>query len=253
MICDKCGKSNVKDLIKCAYCGAEMPKKAESSGFSDIFTFEGPDVSAANSNLNYSGTDGSERISDKDMQKLLKKQDNIINSTQKNALISLAAVGISFIVLVISIVFGVVISSGLTQSNDDLGVTRTDLTNVTNQLDEAKKLLEEYKDGETILVPTKEITQKDIDELNTQITNLESEINNLQGEKKALEEKNSNIIDQFAKLHKTYIDLDELLPDETKASEQKKYDNIVKDYEKAIEEYNKNVDEPDKIKVKENT
>ena len=40
MFCNNCGKSNARGILKCAYCGTEMPKITESAGFSDILSFK---------------------------------------------------------------------------------------------------------------------------------------------------------------------------------------------------------------------
>ena len=42
MICDRCGKSNLKESSRCEYCGSEMPKKMDCGGFEDIFTYNPP-------------------------------------------------------------------------------------------------------------------------------------------------------------------------------------------------------------------
>lgn len=139
MICDKCGKSNISGLSECFYCGAEMPKTSACGGFGDILSYKSigetapstikPDVPK------YEKEKNSEGISDLDMHKLIKKSDSIMKSTKVNSLFGLIAIGLSFLILVSSIVFGLV------TINKVKGYKEETMT----QLEETKKELTDYK------------------------------------------------------------------------------------------------------------
>ncbi len=137
MICDKCGKSNIMGLAECSYCGADMPPATCCSGFADILSFG---VFGENTPPNSSGYINKENFElkgmrDSDMQKLLKKSDNIMKTTQKNSLFGLIAIGLSFLILISSIVFGIrTVNTVNSYKEETIG-----------QIDETKKELNEYK------------------------------------------------------------------------------------------------------------
>ena len=104
MICEKCGKSNIRGLAVCKYCGTDMPEINHCSGFSDILTFE--NTEAPSSPVTGFELNKSEGISERDMQKLIKKSDKIIKSTRTGAMFGLIAIGLSIVILICSVVIG---------------------------------------------------------------------------------------------------------------------------------------------------
>lgn len=112
MICEKCGKSNISNLSECAYCGAEMPKTTGGGGFADILSYNAADgvvPSPVRPEMHKDEKEkSSEGISELEMQKLMKKSDNIMKSTKINSLFGLVAIGLSLLILISSIIFGIV-------------------------------------------------------------------------------------------------------------------------------------------------
>jgi len=112
VICEKCGKSNISDLSECAYCGAKMPKTSGGGGFADILSYNaagGVAPSPVRPEMHKDENEKtSEGISELDMQKLIKKSDNIMKSTKINSLFGLVAIGLSLLILISSIIFGIV-------------------------------------------------------------------------------------------------------------------------------------------------
>jgi len=110
MICEKCGKSNIDELSQCAYCGAEMPLKTGGGGFADILSYNSGGATPPRPIKTESSQHEilGERIREEDMQKLLKKSDNIIKSTKVNSLFGLVAIALSILILISSIVFGII-------------------------------------------------------------------------------------------------------------------------------------------------
>lgn len=112
MICEKCGKSNTSNLSECAYCGAEMPKTTGGGGFADILSYSaagGVAPSLVRPEMHKDEKEkSSEGISELEMQKLIKKSDNIMKSTKINSLFGLVAIGLSLLILISSIIFGIV-------------------------------------------------------------------------------------------------------------------------------------------------
>lgn len=112
MICEKCGKSNISDLSECAYCGAKMPKTSGGGGFADILSYNAAGGVAPTPVRPEMHKDENEKtsegISELDMQKLIKKSDNIMKSTKINSLFGLVAIGLSLLILISSIIFGIV-------------------------------------------------------------------------------------------------------------------------------------------------
>jgi len=112
VICEKCGKSNISDLSECAYCGAKMPKTSGGGGFADILSYNAAGGVAPTPVRPEMHKDENEKtsegISELDMQKLIKKSDNIMKSTKINSLFGLVAIGLSLLILISSIIFGIV-------------------------------------------------------------------------------------------------------------------------------------------------
>lgn len=140
MICDKCGKSNSHDISQCAYCGADMPKTSGGGGFVDILTYKGTGGATPSANKAETPVCREEKqtegISEIDMQKLIKKSDNIMKSTKVNSLFGLVAIGLSILILVSSIIFGI-ITINTVKSYKEATMT---------QIEETKKELNEYKE-----------------------------------------------------------------------------------------------------------
>lgn len=137
MICDKCGKSNIMGLAECSYCGADMPPTTGCVGFADILSFGVFDENTPSNSSGYINKENFELkgMRDLDMQKLLKKSDNIMKSTQKNSLFGLIAIGLSFLILISSIVFGIRTMNTVKRYKEE----------TIGQIDETKKELNEYK------------------------------------------------------------------------------------------------------------
>ncbi len=105
MICEQCGKSNIDGVLRCTYCGAGMPSTTACGGFADILTFQ--DTQATTSLSSPLGENAkTEGMYDADMQKLLKKSDNIIKTTKKNASLSMVAIMLSILIFISSLMFG---------------------------------------------------------------------------------------------------------------------------------------------------
>ena len=183
MICDKCGKSNISGLSECSYCGAEMPKTSACGGFADILSYKSssettpptitPDVPR------YEKEKKSEGISDLDMQKLIKKSDSIMKSTKVNSLFGLIAIGLSFLILVSLIIFGIVTISTVKGYKEEtmtqLEETKKELTDYKTQLDTLPEKIEDDKTDNTNNVENKDdIENEKKGELNQEHTNNET-------------------------------------------------------------------------------
>lgn len=141
MICDKCGKSNIRDISQCAYCGADMPKISGGGGFVDILTYKGaggttPSIRKPETSI-YGEEKQAEGISEADMQKLIKKSDNIMKSTRVNSLFGLVAIGLSILILISSIIFGIITINTVKSYKEE----------TMTQIEATKKELNEYKEG----------------------------------------------------------------------------------------------------------
>lgn len=163
MICEKCGKSNISNLSECAYCGAEMPKTTDGGGFADILSYSaagGVAPSPVRPEMHKDEKEkSSEGISELEMQKLIKKSDNIMKSTKINSLFGLVAIGLSLLILISSIIFGIV------TINTVKGYKEETMT----QIEETRKELTEYKSQVDTLLeeknkPTDDVTE-DEDEI----------------------------------------------------------------------------------------
>ena len=187
MICDKCGKSNISGLSECSYCGAEMPKTSACGGFADILSYKSlgettppaikPDVPK------YENEKKSEGISDLDMQKLIKKSDSIMKSTKVNSLFGLIAIGLSFLILVSSIIFGIVTISTVKGYKEE---TITQLEETMTQLEETKKELTDYKTQLDTLL------EKIEDDKTDSTNNVENKDDNKDEEKDELNQETTN-------------------------------------------------------------
>jgi len=183
VICDKCGKSNISGLSECSYCGAEMPKTSACGGFADILSYKSsgettpptitPDVPR------YEKEKKSEGISDLDMQKLIKKSDSIMKSTKVNSLFGLIAIGLSFLILVSSIIFGIVTISTVKGYKEEtmtqLEETKKELTDYKTQLDTLFEKIEDDKTDNTNNIENKDDNKnEEKDEPEQETTNNET-------------------------------------------------------------------------------
>lgn len=162
MICEKCGKSNISNLSECAYCGAEMPKTTGGGGFADILSYNaagGVTPSPVRPEMRKDEKEKpSEGISELEMQKLIKKSDNIMKSTKINSLFGLVAIGLSFLILISSIIFGIVTINTVKGYKEE----------TMSQIEETRKELMEYKSQvDTILEeknkPTDDVTEDEVE------------------------------------------------------------------------------------------
>ena len=139
MICEKCGKSNISNLSECVYCGAEMPKTSGGGGFADILSYNaagGVIPSPVKPEMHKDEKEKpSEGISELNMQKLMKKSDNIMKSTKINSLFGLVAIGLGLLILISSIIFGFVTISTVKGFKEE----------TMTQIEETRKELTEYK------------------------------------------------------------------------------------------------------------
>lgn len=95
MFCDNCGKSNARGVLKCAYCGNEMPKITETTGFSDILTYKSSGTTDTTTSYEPTTVNGEER---KESGAEMKKAGNVT----KNSKIGLIALVISVLILLYS-------------------------------------------------------------------------------------------------------------------------------------------------------
>lgn len=158
MICDKCGKSNIRDIFQCAYCGAEMPKTTGGGGFADILSYStegGATPSPVRLEKRKDEKEKpSEGISELEMQKLIKKSDNIMKSTKINSLFGLVTIGLSFLILISSIIFGIVTINIVKGYKDE----------TMTQIEETRKELTEYKTQIDTLIEEGKKKDDDIDD-----------------------------------------------------------------------------------------
>ncbi len=100
MFCDNCGKSNVSGAKKCRYCGYDMPEQTGGNGFSDILSFNPePEVKAEET---FSPVQA-EVQSEYDYAPM---RDTVEEDKNKRiVLLSIAALAISVILFITSIIF----------------------------------------------------------------------------------------------------------------------------------------------------
>ena len=119
MICEKCGKSNIAEVKQCIYCKADMPETSGGGGFADILSFSlSGDVTPLPKK-----TTTQESVENLNEEKILQKIESLQSSNNMNILLSLIAVGLSILLFISSIVFGVITISKinkLTKVNDNV-------------------------------------------------------------------------------------------------------------------------------------
>lgn len=138
MICNKCGKSNISELSECSYCGAKMPKPSGGGGFADILSYNALGEATPTITPNVPKCEKekkSERISNLDVQKLIKKSDGIMKSTKINSLFGLVAIGLCILILISSSIFGILTINTIKAYKEE----------TTTQMEETRKELTEYK------------------------------------------------------------------------------------------------------------
>ena len=119
MICDKCGKSNLKEAVRCEHCGAEMPKKVDCGGFADILSFkETMAQPEGGADMQQGG------VNSKDMQILMKKSDNIMKTSRKNAMFGFLSVALCIVILISSIVMNVITAKKLDAYQKDMDAVK---------------------------------------------------------------------------------------------------------------------------------
>lgn len=178
MICEKCGKSNISNLSECAYCGAEMPKTSGGGGFADILSYNTAGVATPPPVKSETRKDEKEKpsegISDLDMQKLMKKSDNIMKSTKINSLFGLVAIGLGLLILISSIIFGIVtintIKGYKEETMTQIEETRKELTGYKSQVD---TLIEENKKKD-VVTDDNDVTTTQDDKSNAKQENKDS-------------------------------------------------------------------------------
>ena len=137
MICDKCGKSNISDASQCSYCGEKMPDRTRCVGFADILSFAGQVEQRPIQMQQPINNDNTkqEGVSEEEMQKLFKKTDKIIKSTQKNTFFGFIAILLSLLIFITSIIVGVSTVSSVREYKEE----------TMKQITETQKEIEEYK------------------------------------------------------------------------------------------------------------
>lgn len=144
MFCNKCGKNNNDGLSKCAHCGAPMSSTVKFSGFADILSFE--KTNTVNDNV----SNLAER-NDEDMQKLIKKTDNIMNVGRKNALFNLITIGVCVVTLLVSVVLGLNSKASVNDYAEDTGKRLEQIEDKIAKIDsgsEIDDLLKELEEKE---------------------------------------------------------------------------------------------------------
>ena len=127
-----------------------MPKTTGGGGFADILSYNaagGVTPSPVRPEMHKDEKEKkSEGISELEMQKLIKKSDNIMKSTKINSLFGLVAIGLSFLILISSIIFGIItintVKSYKEETMTQIEETRKELTEYKTQID---TLIEESK------------------------------------------------------------------------------------------------------------
>lgn len=104
MFCNQCGKDNPENTGACRYCGSPMPAASGCGGFADILSFEAKNMEIT---IEPDKTTNQEGISEYDMQKLLKKTDEILKTNRQNRLFQLITVLLCGLILIFTLVFGV--------------------------------------------------------------------------------------------------------------------------------------------------
>ena len=166
MICDKCGKSNIKGLTVCHYCGAEMPKLTGGGGFADILSYKDPsgEIPMKSDTAKESDKTIISEQTDLEIHKILKKTDAVMNLTKRNLLCSLLCVVISFLVLSSSIILETMTIRKLKNSKKE----------VMSQIEEVEKELKNNNAEADDLIEKKGLSQdKKIEESDKEDTTIE--------------------------------------------------------------------------------
>ena len=140
MICDQCGRSNDSGLKKCTYCGAEMPVVSAGGGFADILrynnSYEGTNTyHATPETQEHTYKNISDVAFDLTVQKLVKSSDSILKTTQRNIMLELIGITISFVIVISSIIACIITIRSINSQKNEL----------ITQMTEIKKELKEYK------------------------------------------------------------------------------------------------------------
>ncbi len=96
MLCEKCGKKNRADAVKCSECGASMPGKSGCGGFGDILSYE-KTITPSGSTSIPSGVDSAE------VAKLSKHIKVLEKNNKKLGTISLISLALGVIAVLISV------------------------------------------------------------------------------------------------------------------------------------------------------
>lgn len=147
MICEKCGQSNIQGLSKCAYCKADMPAASGGGGFADILSYTAPE-SAVSDTPYYERERKTEGISDADMQKLIKKSDNIMRTTQKNTFFGLIAIVLSLVILLSSVIIGVKTIGAVNDCKEDIAAYKAQVEQMNKKIGELSENLKVPAGGE---------------------------------------------------------------------------------------------------------
>ena len=147
MFCDHCGRNNDSGLKKCTYCGAEMPLISAGGGFADILrynnSYEGTNTShAPTETQRHADKNKSDAAFDLTVQKLIKKSDGILKITQRNFMLGLIGIAISFFIVISSIIACIITISNIKSQKNE----------IMTQMTETKKELKEYKNQIDILI-----------------------------------------------------------------------------------------------------
>ena len=97
-----------------------MPKPSGGGGFADILSYKPTETDLSSRPGVIVREIKSEGISEADMQKLIKKSDKIIKSTNKNSVFGLVAVALCGVILLFAIVGGMAMFSMLNQTKAEL-------------------------------------------------------------------------------------------------------------------------------------
>ena len=119
MICEKCGKSNIKEESVCRYCGAKMPEAMESNGFADILSVN-VDAISSNNQGDASFSAKKDDVTAQKLDKIVKKLNETIRATKRSLLVSYMAAGIGILALIISLVIGIVAANSADKRIEEL-------------------------------------------------------------------------------------------------------------------------------------
>lgn len=152
MICDKCGKCNPGQEKKCIYCGADMPESFICTGFADILSMPAKQESNAGTAGNIGRTQMINNVTnpggvdETTMKHLLNNSEITLKEAKKSSTFAMLAVILCGITLVFTLIFGVVILSGVKNAANNVQ-TPVEPPVVQNQ-DDGNKVEDEGKDVE---------------------------------------------------------------------------------------------------------